>query len=129
MDRSFNGAGPESRDGRSNQLNYLPANLNQQQKAVSARIGGKSASPQEINDSFKEEDEWRLYAPSDKLEFRVSNGRIVPYTTVDMSSRENNQLMPVRVIILGPRNDRLDTERVPSRDRVGIRRSPFSFSG
>ena len=67
---------------------------------------------QSKDDSFKEEDEWRLYASSEKFEFRVSNGKIVPYTTVDMSSREDNQLMPVREIILGPRNDRLDTERV-----------------
>jgi hypothetical protein len=29
MDRSFNGVGPESRDGRFDQLNYFPANLNE----------------------------------------------------------------------------------------------------
>jgi hypothetical protein len=28
MDSSFTGACPESRDGRSDQLNYVPANLN-----------------------------------------------------------------------------------------------------
>ncbi len=31
MDRSFNGVGPELCDRRSNQLNYVPAKLNQQQ--------------------------------------------------------------------------------------------------
>ncbi|MGC2282117.1 MAG: hypothetical protein WA603_19035, partial [Candidatus Acidiferrales bacterium] len=64
------------------------------------------------NDSFKEEDEWRIYAPSENLEFRVSLGNIIPYTTVDMSSRKNKELMPIQEIILGPRNNRLDAERV-----------------
>lgn len=64
------------------------------------------------HDSFKEEDEWRIYASSADLEFRVSQGRIIPYITVDMSSRQNAKLMPIKEIILGPRNDRLDAERV-----------------
>ena len=64
------------------------------------------------HDSFKEEDEWRIYASSADLEFRVSQGRIIPYTTVDMSSRKDEELMPIEEIILGPRNNRLDAERV-----------------
>lgn len=67
---------------------------------------------QSKDDSFKEEDEWRLYVPSRKFEFRVSNANIVPYTTVDVSSPKEKELMPIQEIILGPRNDRLDTERV-----------------
>lgn len=44
MDRSFDGVGPESGNRCSNQLNYVPGNLNQEQTAVSVRIGnGKSA--------------------------------------------------------------------------------------
>jgi hypothetical protein len=38
MDHSFNGVGPELRGRRSNRLNYVPANLSQQQTGVGVRI-------------------------------------------------------------------------------------------
>ncbi|HEX3153201.1 MAG TPA: DUF2971 domain-containing protein [Candidatus Angelobacter sp.] len=62
--------------------------------------------------SFQEEKEWRITTAANSTQFRSSRGRIVPYTILDMTSSENHSLMPIEKIVIGPKADRLDTERV-----------------
>ncbi len=62
--------------------------------------------------SFREEKEWRIRATEKNVQFRSSHGRIVPYTSLDMTSITDNKLMPVERIVMGPKLHRQDTERV-----------------
>lgn len=57
------------------------------------------------NSSFSEEDEWRLYATNQSVDFRVSDERIVPYRQVDLSSRDDPSTLPIAEIVIGPRRD------------------------
>ena len=81
---------------------------------LSVRLGEclYELAPYTKHESFKQEEEWRIYASCHDMEFRVSRGSIVPYTTIDMRSKENDELMPIEEIIIGPKNNRLDAERV-----------------
>jgi hypothetical protein len=63
------------------------------------------------HDSFKEEEEWRIYAHGGDMQSRASLGKIVPYQTVDVTSVEDERLMAIEEIITGPKNNRLDSER------------------
>ena len=55
--------------------------------------------------AFAEEAEWRLYAGTDEIKFRVSADRIVPYIELDLTSVDDGELMPIREITIGPRLD------------------------
>lgn len=61
---------------------------------------------EEVKDSaFSEESEWRLYGSQQKIQFRVSQDRIVPYQELDLSSQVEPGLLPIGEIIVGPRLD------------------------
>jgi len=62
--------------------------------------------------SFREEKEWRIQPAATSTQFRISRGRLVPYTVLDMTSTSSDRLMPIEEIVIGPKANRLDTERV-----------------
>ena len=63
------------------------------------------------DESFREEREWRIQASSGAIQFRSSKGRIAPYKLIDVTSVENDQLMPIVRVVMGPKADKLATER------------------
>src|ERR1019366_636785 len=61
--------------------------------------------------SFSEEKEWRVIAPKGETLFRASRGQVVPYRMLNMTSTDN-ELMPIERIVVGPKANWRDAERV-----------------
>lgn len=79
--------------------------------------------------AFHEEREWRIMFDGGDLRFRAAGNRLVPYTTLDMSSVSNPNLMPVREIVIGPCAEAFASERVLTylAESLGYGHSGISF--
>lgn len=61
--------------------------------------------------SFRDEQEWRIYAREGEVRFRATPRGIVPYRNLDMTEVSSSR-MPLKTIVMGPKLDSRDTERV-----------------
>lgn len=62
--------------------------------------------------SFFEEREWRIIAPKSEIQFRASRGQVVPFRLLDVTSVDDDRLMPIERIVVGPKANWEDAERV-----------------
>ncbi|UPJ39776.1 DUF2971 domain-containing protein [Bradyrhizobium sp. 40] len=62
--------------------------------------------------AFHEEQEWRIIALQGEVRYRASANRLVPYRVLDMTSAQNEKLMPIEEIVIGPCAPAMESERV-----------------
>lgn len=79
--------------------------------------------------AFHEEREWRILATGGELLFRASNGKLVPYKTLDMRSVSRPELMPVREVVIGPCTNAREAEKTLTylADKLGYGHSGIRF--
>ncbi|MBR0706115.1 DUF2971 domain-containing protein [Bradyrhizobium liaoningense] len=79
--------------------------------------------------AFHEEREWRIMALRGEVRYRASANRLVPYRVLDMTSAQDEKLMPIEEIVIGPRAPAMESTRVLTylADSLGYGHSGITF--